>query len=58
MVNAVADADRSGARRASLCRGRLQGLTRIAASSPEMWRDICLANRDEVLAAIDGFGAA
>ena len=23
--------------------------TRIAASSPEMWRDICLANRDALL---------
>jgi prephenate dehydrogenase len=23
--------------------------TRIAASSPEMWRDICMANRDALL---------
>ncbi|HSO07323.1 MAG TPA: prephenate dehydrogenase/arogenate dehydrogenase family protein [Pelomicrobium sp.] len=29
--------------------------TRIAASSPEMWRDICLANREALLAALDGY---
>ena len=29
--------------------------TRIAAGSPEMWRDIALANRDAVLQAIDAY---
>jgi prephenate dehydrogenase len=29
--------------------------TRIAASSPEMWRDICLANREALLAQLDGY---
>jgi prephenate dehydrogenase len=29
--------------------------TRIAAGSPEMWRDISLANRDALLAAIDAY---
>jgi prephenate dehydrogenase len=32
--------------------------TRIAAGSPEMWRDIALANRDALLAEIDRYGAA
>jgi prephenate dehydrogenase len=32
--------------------------TRIAGSSPEMWRDIALANRDAVLAELDMFIAA
>jgi len=32
--------------------------TRIAAGSPEMWRDIALANRDALLAEIDGYGDA
>ena len=32
-------------------------LTRLASSNPEMWRDICLANRDALLAAIDGYSA-
>lgn len=29
--------------------------TRIAGSSPEMWRDICLANREALLRHIDGY---
>ncbi len=29
--------------------------TRIASSSPEMWRDICLANREELLKQIDAY---
>jgi prephenate dehydrogenase len=29
--------------------------TRIAGSSPEMWRDVCLANRDALLAALDDY---
>jgi len=29
--------------------------TRIAGSSPEMWRDICLANREALLAALDAY---
>jgi prephenate dehydrogenase len=32
--------------------------TRIAGSSPEMWRDIALANRDALLAEIDRYGDA
>lgn len=29
--------------------------TRIASSSPDMWEDICMANRGELLASLDGF---
>lgn len=32
--------------------------TRIAASHPEMWRDISLANRTALLAELDRYGAA
>jgi prephenate dehydrogenase len=35
--------------------GGLRDMVRIAGSSPEMWRDICLANRDALLAALDGY---
>jgi prephenate dehydrogenase len=35
--------------------GGFRDLTRTAGSSPEMWRDICLANRDAILAALDGY---
>ena len=30
--------------------------TRIAGSSPEMWRDIALANREALLADLDAYG--
>ncbi len=33
----------------------LNGMTRIAASSPEMWRDICLDNRIALLAQIEAY---
>ena len=29
--------------------------TRIAGSSPEMWRDICLANREELLKQMEAY---
>jgi len=35
--------------------GGLRDTTRIASSHPEMWRDICLENRQEILPAISGF---
>ena len=59
LVNAVADADTESRRRAlGYAAGGFKDWTRIAASSPEMWRDICLANRSELLRALDGFMAA
>lgn len=33
----------------------LRDFTRIASSSPEMWRDICLANREALLEQIDAY---
>lgn len=35
--------------------GGLQDTVRIAGSSPEMWADICVANRDVLLAALDDY---
>jgi prephenate dehydrogenase len=37
--------------------GGFRDFTRIAASSPEMWRDIALANREALLADIDAYAA-
>lgn len=37
--------------------GGFRDFTRIAASDPVMWRDICLANRDAILAVLDHFSA-
>ncbi len=31
--------------------------TRVAASSPELWRDVCLTNREALLASLRGFRA-
>jgi prephenate dehydrogenase len=35
--------------------GGFRDFSRIASSSPEMWRDICLANRDALLAELDAY---
>lgn len=37
--------------------GGFRDFTRIASSDPVMWRDIALANKDEVLNALDAFSA-
>ncbi|MDR2874852.1 MAG: prephenate dehydrogenase/arogenate dehydrogenase family protein [Methylobacillus sp.] len=37
--------------------GGFRDFTRIAGSSPEMWRDICLANRPALLAEMDAYAA-
>ena len=37
--------------------GGFRDFTRIAASDPVMWRDVCLTNRDAVLASLDDFSA-
>ncbi|MFC6669602.1 bifunctional prephenate dehydrogenase/3-phosphoshikimate 1-carboxyvinyltransferase [Marinobacterium aestuariivivens] len=37
--------------------GGFRDFTRIAASDPTMWHDICLANRDAILGQIDRFAA-
>jgi prephenate dehydrogenase len=35
--------------------GGFRDFTRIASSSPEMWRDICISNREALLAEIDRY---
>jgi prephenate dehydrogenase len=37
--------------------GGFRDFTRIASSHPEMWRDICMANRDRLLREMDSFAA-
>ena len=41
-----------------LVAGGFKSTTRIAASSPEMWRDICLDNREAILAALTDYETA
>ncbi len=38
--------------------GGFRDMTRIAAGHPGIWPDICVANRDEIVAALDGYLAA
>ena len=40
-----------------LTAGSFADATRVAASSPEIWRDVCLSNREAVLNALNGFRA-
>ncbi len=39
----------------SFAAGGFRDFTRIAASSPEMWRDVCIANRAALLIEIDAY---
>lgn len=58
LVSAVASGsgpDRERLRQ--LIAGGFKSTTRIAASSPEMWRDICLTNRDALLETLKEFEA-
>lgn len=58
LAGALADefVDRNWA--ASFGAGGLRDTTRIAASSAEMWRDICLTNREAIVEALRLFGAS
>jgi prephenate dehydrogenase len=42
---------------AGLCANGFKDSTRIAASSPEMWRDIIMANREEIAVALRDYAA-
>jgi prephenate dehydrogenase len=39
----------------SFAAGGFRDFTRIASSHPEMWRDICVANRDRLLEEVSRF---
>jgi prephenate dehydrogenase len=54
LVNFVLD-EPGDAARAALCAGGFRDSTRIASGSPEMWRDIALANRGPLTQALAQF---
>jgi len=55
LVHEIASRD-NGAQLFGYAAGGFRDFTRIASSHPEMWRDICLANRDRLLAELERYG--
>ena len=55
MVCAVAELKTDSEDYITFSGGGFRDFTRIAAGSPEMWRDICLMNRKNVLEMIDRY---
>lgn len=55
LVNAVSRQKREGHDPFCFAAGGFRDFTRIASSSPEMWRDIALSNRDALLSQLDAF---
>ena len=53
-MNHVADSDLSADKFAMAGAG-FRDFTRIAAASPEMWRDVCLNNKEAILNELDGY---
>ncbi len=55
LVNAVADLEAGGEAYVRYTGGGFRDFTRIAASSPEMWRDISLMNRKNIIEMIERY---
>jgi prephenate dehydrogenase len=55
LAAALGDSIVDGARAVDYGAGGLRDTTRIAASSPEMWIDVCLTNRAAIIEALAGF---
>lgn len=55
LVNTVLETKVQGQEVLPFSAGGFRDFTRIAASSPEMWRDICLLNRDPILGMIEAY---
>ncbi|MCD5401973.1 prephenate dehydrogenase [candidate division NPL-UPA2 bacterium] len=55
LVNLVSDLKEKDERIISLIASGFKDTTRIAASPPELWRDVCLSNRNNLTEMIDRF---
>ncbi|MGH2830650.1 MAG: prephenate dehydrogenase dimerization domain-containing protein [Actinomycetota bacterium] len=55
LMNQAADRGREEASLLSLAAGGFRDVTRVAASNPGIWLDICRENRDAIVAALSEF---
>ena len=55
LVNLVEGLDSKEGMMKKIAAGGFKDITRIASSSPVMWQQICLANREQVLRLVDAF---
>lgn len=55
LVNLVRDSDSSDGLMKMIAAGGFKDITRIASSSPEMWRQICLTNTGNILSLLNDY---
>lgn len=55
LVNLVRECDDEDHTMKTIAAGGFKDITRIASSSPVMWENICLSNRDQILKLIDSY---
>lgn len=55
LVNLVKNSDDSNETMKTIAAGGFKDITRIASSSPVMWENICLSNREQILKLIDSY---
>lgn len=55
LVNFVKQADNSEETMKTIAAGGFRDITRIASSSPVMWEEICLTNKEKILTMLDSY---
>ncbi len=55
LVNFVEQSDDSNETMKTIAAGGFKDITRIASSSPVMWEEICLSNKDELIHMLDSY---
>jgi len=55
LVNLIKESDDEGETMKTIAAGGFKDITRIASSSPVMWENICLSNREQILKLIDAY---
>ncbi len=55
LVNLIKESDQEGGLMKTIAAGGFKDITRIASSSPAMWQQICLTNKDHILTLLDSY---